>query len=125
MVGAPKVVVISRCLSTGDRDGRAGGHAGACDLSSSSSSEERRGGGGAGRHNKSACSCLGNCNRQGFLFSSGLPVWLTGFFRVKKMFFTFCTNLQLAIETQEVRGMFRLTGFSNHDVAHVSKHIQK
>ena len=46
MVGAPKVVVISRCLSTGDRDGRAGGHAGACDLSSSSSSEERRGGGG-------------------------------------------------------------------------------
>ena len=46
MVGAPKVVVISRRLSTGGRDGRAGGHAGACDLSSSSSSEERGGGQG-------------------------------------------------------------------------------
>ena len=38
MVGAPKVVVISRRLSTGDRDGRAG------DLSSSSSSSTSAGG---------------------------------------------------------------------------------
>ena len=43
-MGAPKVVVISRRLSTGDRDGRAGGHAGACDLSSSSSSSTSAGG---------------------------------------------------------------------------------